>query len=108
LPVTGVYLVWELYTVAGLLGTTRGWLVVAMASLWLVMNGTMEVGTLRMREVMGDVSIGSYFAEGFPRTPDESVTVAEVAETGRPYMLVAAGLAVLLLVDAALIASGVV
>ncbi|WP_241658351.1 copper resistance protein CopD [Halorubrum sp. BOL3-1] len=114
LPVTGAYLVWALYRPIDLLtGTPRGWAVLAMLSLWGVMNGLVEIGILRMRrEVDPDIGLGRYMAEGFPvealddraPTAPESARLAAVA---RPYLLASAGVAVLLLVDAALLAGGV-
>ena len=113
LPVTGAYLIWLLYRPFELLtGTSRGWAVLAMLSLWGAMNGLFELGVLRMRrEVDPDVGWGRYMAEGFPVDAlDEGASApgsARLAAVARPYFLASAGLAVLLLVDAALLAGGV-
>ncbi|GAA0724218.1 hypothetical protein J2744_002314 [Halorubrum trapanicum] len=113
LPVTGAYLVWLLYRPLELLtGTSRGWAVLAMLSLWGVMNGLVELGVLRMRrEVDPDVGWGEYMAEGFPVEALDGIGAApgsaRLAAVARPYLLASAGLAVLLLVDAALLAGGI-
>jgi uncharacterized membrane protein len=109
LPLTGVYQAWRLYPLDALLGTTRGHLVLAMALLWTVMNGVVEAGAYRMRTHGGaSVGVGEYVAEGFvlPGGTDDAGAVARLAAVGRPYEFAAAGLAVLLLVDAALLAGG--
>lgn len=109
LPVTGVYLIWVLYTPLEVLTTTtRGWAVLAMFGLWGVMNTLIELGVLRMRRSVDDVGIGRYMAEGFPaeRLRGDR-TAAEFAAAGRPYLLASAGCAVLLLIDAALLAGGI-
>ncbi|WP_283403184.1 copper resistance protein CopD [Halorubrum sp. DM2] len=113
LPVTGAYLVWVFYRPLELLtGTSRGWAVLAMLSLWGVMNGLVELGILRMRrEVDSDVGWGTYMAEGFPTEALDGAAdapgTARLATVARPYLLASAGLAVLLLVDAALLAGGI-
>ena len=113
LPVTGAYLVWLLYgSVDALIATPRGWAVLAMLSLWGVMNGLVETGVLRMRrELDPEVGWGQYMAEGFPTTAladgATSPTTERLAAVSRPYLLASAGLAVLLLVDAALLAGGI-
>ena len=113
LPVTGAYLIWLLYRPLDLLtATPRGWAVLAMLSLWGAMNGLVEAGVLRMRrEVDPEVGWGQYMAEGFPADaldPDEDAAgPARLATVARPYLLASAGLAVLLLVDAALLAGGI-
>ena len=87
-----------------LVGTPRGYLVVGMAVLWTLMNGAVELGVLRMRTVDGDVNLGRYLAEGFG--VDGGIAdgaVRRSAEAGRPYLLAAAALATLLLVDAGLL-----
>jgi uncharacterized membrane protein len=105
LPVSGVYQVWLLYPLPRLLGTTAGYLVLGMAALWTLMNGVVELGVYRMRQLHGDPpGIGAYMARGF--SVDESADVARLAGAGRPYLLGAAALSVLLLVDAALLAGG--
>ena len=109
LPVTGAYMIWALYTPLELLTTTaRGWAVLAMFGLWGLMNTLIELGVLRMRRAVDDVGMGAYMAEGFPLTylsGEESGR--ELADRGRPYLLAAAGCAVLLLADAALLAVGI-
>lgn len=113
LPVTGAYMIWVLYRPLTLLtATPRGWAVIAMLSLWGVMNGVIELGVLRMRrEVDPAIGWGAYMAEGFPIDAlDEggaTPSATRLAAVGRPYLLASGGLAVLLLVDAALLAGGV-
>ena len=109
LPVTGAYQIWVLYPTDRLLGTTAGHLVVGMALLWSVMNGVVELGVYRMRTLDGEaLGVGRYMAEGFALDGDADLSdVVDAAGTGRPYVLAAAGLAVLLLVDAGLLAAGV-
>ncbi|OYR49458.1 copper resistance protein CopD [Halorubrum sp. Ea8] len=129
LPVIGAYMIWALYTPLGLLTASgRGWAVLAMLSLWGVMNGLVELGVLRMRrEVDPALGWGAYMAEGFPidalpgegSATDVDLThetgaadgapgpdAERLAAVGHPYLLASAGLAVLLLVDAALLAGG--
>ncbi|MFW6000189.1 MAG: copper resistance protein CopD [Halorubrum sp.] len=113
LPVTGAYMIWRLYVPLEAVATTRrGWAVLAMLSLWGAMNGLIELGVLRMRrEVDPEIGWGRYMAEGFPvdaLTGTGGVPGgARLASVGRPYLLASAGLAVLLLVDAALLAGGI-
>ena len=113
LPVTGAYMAWRLYAPVEALATTpRGWAVLAMLSLWGVMNGLVELGVLRMRrEVDPDLGWGRYVAEGFPVDALAGVGgvpgSARLASVARPYLLASGGLAVLLLVDAALLAGGI-
>jgi hypothetical protein len=83
-----------------------------MLSLWGAMNGLVELGVLRMRrEVDPDLGWGRYMAEGFPVDALAGVGgvpgSARLASVARPYLLASAGLAVLLLVDAALLAGGI-
>jgi len=109
LPVTGAYQLWVLYPLDGLLATTRGQLVAAMAALWGVTNGVVELGAYRVRTRDGSDRLG--LARHFVRPLDAAELVgadpAALAATARPYVLAAAGLAVLLLVDAGLLAAGV-
>ncbi|MFC7186776.1 copper resistance protein CopD [Halorubrum yunnanense] len=117
LPATGGYMVWALYRPLGLLtASVRGWAVVAMLSLWGIMNGLVELGVLRMRrEVDPEIGWGTYMAEGFPvdalgggaDAVGGDLTAERLAAVGRPYLLASAGLAALLLVDAGLLAGGV-
>ncbi len=108
LPVTGAYLIWVLYTPLELLvESQRGILVLAMLTLWGVMNGLIEIGILRMRTTVDAVGFGTYMAEGFPSDlVDKSTAVEELAARGRPYLLLSAACAVVLLVVAALLAGG--
>jgi uncharacterized membrane protein len=48
LLLTGGHLAGTRYTATTLVGTTRGYLVVAMVVLWLVLTGLLEVGTGRL------------------------------------------------------------
>jgi hypothetical protein len=104
-------MIWTLYTPLDLLtASPRGWAVLAMLSLWGAMNGLVELGVLRMRrEVDPDIGWGAYMAEGFPvdALGGDGPTAARLAARSRPYLLASAGLAALLLVDAALLAGGV-
>jgi uncharacterized membrane protein len=87
---TGGHLTGTLYTVERLTGTTRGYLVLAMLGLWFVMAGLVEVGGSKMREGLEDEKV---------RTP---------AREAKPFYQGAAVVALLLLVDAGLLAGGVV
>lgn len=117
LPITGAYMIWALYTPLDLLtASARGWAVLAMLSLWGVMNGVIELGVLRMRrEVDPEIGWGEYMAEGFPidslggadNAAGPTPSAERLAAVGRPYLLASGGLAVLLLVDAALLAGGI-
>jgi len=107
LPVTGLYQIWVLYPLDRLFGTTAGWLVVAMLGLWGLMNGVLETGVYRMRTAGGEsLGVGRYMQEGY--VADEGIDVAERAAVGWPYVLAAVAMGVLLLVDAGLLAAGVV
>jgi hypothetical protein len=53
---TGGHLAGSYYTVGSLLGSTRGYLVLAMLALWLVLAALVEIGTGRIRD--GDVAAG--------------------------------------------------
>jgi len=115
LPVTGAYMLWVLYTPLDLLtATSRGWAVIAMIALWGVMNGLIEIGILdARREVDPEVGWGTYMAEGFPVATlpadgsERAVRVEQLAGAVRPALLASGGCAVLLLVDAALLAGGI-
>lgn len=105
LPITGGYQIWQLYPLARLLGTPRGHLVLGMLGLWGVMNGVLEVGVYRTRTAAGaTMGIGRHTIERFSLGADTDVT--RLASVVRPYVLVASGLGLLLLVDAALLAGG--
>lgn len=104
LPVTGLYQVWLLYPQARLLGTTDGYLVLAMFALWGLLNGTIEFGTLRMRQRAGDNRPLWHFVVRFPREiPDDAV--GGLLSVGRPYFLASLAFAVLLVVNAGLLAA---
>ncbi|MXR52246.1 copper resistance protein CopD [Halovenus sp. WSH3] len=107
LPLTGGYMIWVRYPLPLLLDTPRGWAVLAMLSLWGIMNTLIEIGVLRMRRVGGPVGIGTYLQEGFPveRLPP-GIETATLLGRVRPYLLASAACAVLLLGDAALLAVG--
>jgi putative copper export protein len=83
---TGGHLAGAYYTVEVLLGSTPGYLVLAMLGLWLVMVGLLEVGASKMRDGLDADKV---------RTP---------ARDAQPFYQAAAVLAVLLLVDAGLLA----
>jgi hypothetical protein len=111
LPVTGAYMIWALYAPLELLtASVRGWAVLAMLTLWGGMNGLVELGVLRMRrEVTPGIGWSEYMAEGFPidALDGDGPAAERLAAVGRPYLLASGGLAVLLLVDAALLAGGI-
>lgn len=105
LPLSGGYQLWVLYPVDRLLGTTSGYLVLAMLALWGLMNGLLEAGVYRMRTAGGEpLGMGEYMTERF--AVNGGYDVRERAAVGRPYLLGVVVLAVLLLVDAALLAVG--
>jgi len=110
LPVTGAYLILRLYSLDALVGTARGSLVLVMAATWGSMNGIMETGVFRMRRLTGEIGVKEYMLEGFPPSyfsADRAESEA-LRDTGSRYMLVAAVLAVVLLIDAAVLSSGAV
>jgi uncharacterized membrane protein len=108
LPATGLYQAWVLYPLPRLLGTTQGYLVLAMAVLWTLMNGLVEFGVLAARTVEDELGLGTYFAAGVRADGGlPAGTVQSGARAARPYFLGATTLAVLLVVDAALLAGGV-
>ena len=86
---TGGHLAGTGYTAETLFSTARGQLVVAMLVLWLVLTALVEIGCKRLG--------GS----------DASSNVHEAVENTRPIWLAAAGVAILLLVDAGLLTAGV-
>ena len=110
IPLTGAYMIWVLYTPLELLtATARGWAVLVMIGLWGGMNALIELGVLRMRRAVDDVGLAAYMTEGFPSgtlSEPPSSRRPELVGLVRPYLLGAAGCAVLLLVDAALLAGG--
>ena len=83
--VTGGHLAGTLYTVGSLTGTTRGWLVLAMLTLWLLLAAVVEVGSVRAR-----------------RGVDER-KIRQPARDARPFYLAGAVLAAALLVVAGLL-----
>lgn len=90
LLLSGGHMAGALYDVGTLTGTTSGYLVVAMVALWALLAGLVEVG-------------GGKLADGFGE-----MKVREPAREARPFMLAASVVAVLLLLDAGLLASGLV
>ena len=86
---TGGHLAGTGYTVGSLFGTGRGQLVVAMLVLWFVLTGLVEMGGKRLR--------------GASTVADVEAAIAST----RPIWLAAGVIAVLLLVDAGLLAAGI-
>jgi uncharacterized membrane protein len=86
---TGGHLAGTSYTAESLFGTGRGQLVVAMLVLWLVLTALVEIGCKRLG--------GSAAAND----------VDTAVDTTRPIFLAAGAVAVLLLVDAGLLASNI-
>ena len=84
--VTGGHLAGNYYTIEVLVGSTPGYLVLAMLGLWLVTTGLVEVGGSKMRDGLDRNKV---------RTP---------ARDAKPLYQGAAVLAALLLVDAVLLA----
>lgn len=84
--VTGGHLAGNFYTVEVLVGSTPGYLVLAMLVLWFVMAGLVEVAGSKMRDGLDQDKV---------RTP---------ARDAKPFYQGAAVLAALLLVDAGLLA----
>jgi hypothetical protein len=87
--VTGGHLAGTRHTVDSLLGSTTGWLVLAMLALWFVLAGLVEVGTGRL-------------IDGTDREK-----VREPARRAKRPFQAATVVALLLLVDGGLIAVGV-
>lgn len=85
---TGGHLAGQLYTIETLVGTARGHLVLAMLGLWFVMTGLVEVGNSRMRDGL------------------DADKVRDPARDGGRFYRAAAVLALLVLVDAGLLAGG--
>lgn len=86
---TGGHLAAQLYTFESLTGTPRGHLVLTMLALWFVMTGLVEVGNSRMQD-------------GLDRDK-----VRDPARDGGRFYRAAAVVALLLLVDAGLLAGGI-
>lgn len=87
LLLTGGHQAGTLYTVETLTGTGRGYLVLGMLVLWILMTGMVEVAGSKLRD---GLDVGK---------------LREPAREARPFFRAAAVLAVLLLVDAGLLAA---
>lgn len=87
LLLTGGHQAGTLYTVETLTGTGRGHLVLGMLVLWLAMTGLVEVAGSKLRDGL------------------DAGKLREPAREARPFLRAAAVLAVLLLVDAGLLAA---
>jgi hypothetical protein len=87
LLLTGGHQAGTLYTFETLLGTGRGHLVVTMLVLWVAMTGLVEVAGSKLRDGL------------------DAGKLREPAREARPFLRGAAVLAVLLLVDAGLLAA---
>lgn len=87
--VTGGHQAGVLYTLGTLTGTGRGHLVLAMLGLWFAMVALVEVGASKLREGTARDKV---------RSP---------AREARPFLRLAAAAAVIVLVDAGLLAAGV-
>jgi len=85
---TGGHMAAARYTTASLTGTQRGYLVVSMVALWLLLAGAVEVATSRVTAGTGRDK------------------VREPAHNARPLFLVASLVSVLLLVVAGLLSTG--
>lgn len=86
---TGGHMAAQIYTVETLTGTGRGHLVLAMLALWFVMTGLVEVGNSRLTDGL------------------DAKKVREPAHDAGRFYRAAAVVAVLLLIDAGLLAAGV-
>jgi hypothetical protein len=86
--VTGGHLAGTGYTVQSLTGSPRGHLVLAMLGLWFVLAGLTEVGAARVARGVAEQKV---------RTPEAAA---------RPFFYAASVVAVLLLLDASLLAGG--
>lgn len=87
LILTGSHMAASVYTSDTLTGTTSGYLVLGMVALWVVLIGSVEIGTGRL-------------LDGTDRTK-----VREPARSARPILLLASAAAVLLLVIAGLLSA---
>ncbi len=103
LPLTGAYQVLVLYPGDALVETTRGHLVLGMAALWLAAYTAIEAGVYRMLTVDGAADTRAYLVTGYLAGGGSEAAVDRTADAGRPYLLAAAALSALLLVDAALL-----
>jgi uncharacterized membrane protein len=88
LLLTGGYMAGQGYTVDSLTGSTRGYLVLGMVVLWLLLAAFVEVGAGKL-------------ASGF-----DDMKVREPAREARPFMLAATLVALLLLVEGGILAAG--
>jgi putative copper export protein len=82
---TGAHLAATKYTVETLTGTVPGYLVIVMILLWLVLAGLVEVGMSKISEGLRERKV---------RTP---------AEKGRPFLLGASIVSILLLLNAGIL-----
>lgn len=89
LLVSGGHMAANAYTVESLTGTRRGHQVLAMVALWFLLAGLVEAGSARMRRGLSQEKV---------RTP---------ARDGKPFLYAASVVALLLLLDAGLLAGGV-
>lgn len=89
LLLTGGHMAGTVYTVESLTGTTRGHLVLGMVVLWFALAALVEVGGRKLD------------AGG------ETNDVRRAGEGARPYLLAAAVVALLLLIDGGLLAGSV-
>jgi putative copper export protein len=88
LLITGGHMAGNGYTVESLTGSSSGHLVLTMVALWLVLIVLVEMGAARMRSGLEELKV---------RTPEAEA---------RPFFYAAAAVALLLLVDAGLLAGG--
>lgn len=88
--VTGGHLAASRYSIEALTGTGSGHLVLTMLGLWLVLVGVMEYGSTKLDAAVNRSG------------------VSDAIEETRTIFLVAAALAILLLVDAGILASGLI
>lgn len=89
LLISGGHLAGTLYTVETLTGTVGGYLVLAMLVLWLVLTGLIEVGSKKLASGLANRKL------------------REPARAARPFYYGAAVVAILLLINAGLLAAGV-
>jgi uncharacterized membrane protein len=82
LLLTGGHLAGTRYTAETLLGSTRGYLVVAMVVLWLVLTGLIEVGSGRLADGLDERKV---------REPARSATPLFTAATVAAIALLAIG-----------------
>lgn len=85
---TGGHMAQSLYDVESLTGSTRGHLVLGMVALWLLLAALVEIGAGKLSDGLDEMKV---------RQP---------AREARPFLLAASVVAVLLLLDGGLLASG--